>query len=167
MKHWNCSNKRLAGAPHRTDLMFMLAQLYMRKEDFKAARQLIDKVIAEARRRHTPARAGIADPDSLRWSSRWRESARTKRSVGIARMAQRLAGLPSEGAVRLVREPYRSGSLLRESLESLPTGETQTQGTLTRIDCDAKGITFVVKVDDRLLKLNTDAFEHAEHRELQ
>src|SRR6185436_20449234 len=35
----------LAGSPHRHDLMFMLAQLYLRKQDFKTARQLIDKII--------------------------------------------------------------------------------------------------------------------------
>ena len=45
MKRWKCSS-RLAGSPRRHDLMFMLAQLYLRKQDFKAARQLIDKIIS-------------------------------------------------------------------------------------------------------------------------
>jgi len=29
-----------------------------------------------------------------------------------------------------------------------------------RIDCDAKGITFTVRINDRLLKLKTDSFSH-------
>jgi hypothetical protein len=32
-------------------------------------------------------------------------------------------------------------------------GEEQVQGLLTRVDCDAKGLTFIVKVGERLLKL--------------
>ncbi len=51
-------------------------------------------------------------------------------------------------------------AVLRETLRKPATGETQIQGTLTRIDCDAKNIIFVVKVNGRLLKLNTDSFRH-------
>src|SRR5882724_2926601 len=36
--------RALTSSPGRNDLVFMLAQLYMRKEDFKTARQLIDKL---------------------------------------------------------------------------------------------------------------------------
>src|SRR6185436_16983252 len=36
----------LAGSPGRNDLMFMLAQLYLRRENFKATRELIDKLVA-------------------------------------------------------------------------------------------------------------------------
>ncbi len=37
----------LAGSPQRNDLRFMLAQLYLRKEDFKTTRQLIDQLNAD------------------------------------------------------------------------------------------------------------------------
>ena len=38
-------------------------------------------------------------------------------------------------------------------------GETQIQGTLLRIDCDAKGIVFVVKAGAETLRLHTAKFE--------
>ena len=41
-------------------------------------------------------------------------------------------------------------------------GETQLQGTLLRIDCDAKGIVFVVQTDSGLLKLRTASFDDIE-----
>jgi len=41
-------------------------------------------------------------------------------------------------------------------------GEKRLQGSLVRIECDAKGITFVVKVDDRLIKLHTDRFDNVQ-----
>jgi hypothetical protein len=46
--------------------------------------------------------------------------------------------------------------------ESPPPVKTQIQATLLRIDCDAKGITFVVKSNDRLRKLSVDSFRHME-----
>ena len=49
---------------------------------------------------------------------------------------------------------------MRESLRKPAAGETQAQATLVRIDCDARGITFVVKIADRFRKLNTDSFSH-------
>ncbi len=33
---------------------------------------------------------------------------------------------------------------------------------MVRIDCDAKGITFVVRIDARLIKLHTDKFENVQ-----
>jgi hypothetical protein len=41
-------------------------------------------------------------------------------------------------------------------------GETQLQGTLLRIECDAKGIVFVVQTDSGLLKLRTASFDDIE-----
>src|SRR5204863_7907528 len=59
-----------------------------------------------------------------------------------------------------VLEAFDPAEALRSSLRKPATGETQAQGALTRIDCDAKGIIFVVKINERLLKLHTDRFEH-------
>jgi len=41
-------------------------------------------------------------------------------------------------------------------------GETQLQATLLRIECDAKGITFVVQTAGGLLRLRTPTFDDVE-----
>lgn len=149
----------LAGSPHRHDLMFMLAQLYMRRHDFKAARQLIDKVInnsdADNSERARRLLTQLVSVEELLARIKKQEQASHAR-------AGTTPGGPGEtyGQTSIER-PFDPAEALRESLRKPISGETQTQGTLTRIDCDAKGITFVVKVNGRLLKLNTDTFLHA------
>ena len=150
--------RALAGSPRRNDLMFMLAQLYLRKENFTAARQLIDKIIgsgdAEMGRR---ARGLLTQLISVE-----------EQLARIRKQNEELASSSVQGtkpddssAGTVIKRDYDPAAVLRESLRKPATGETQTQGTLTRIDCDAKGITFVVKVNERLLKLSTDTFGHA------
>lgn len=151
--------RALANSPREYDLMFMLAQLYMRKDDFTAARQLIDKIIANG------------DADMSQRAQRLltqlvsveEDLARIKKlKEGEAAYTQTTTGDSNETtSMRSIEHPFDPVAALRESLRRPVTGETQTQGSLTRIDCDAKGITFVVKVGDRLLKLNTDTFQHA------
>ena len=58
-----------------------------------------------------------------------------------------------------VIEKIDPSSYLREALRKPNAGETQAQGMLARIDCDAKGIIFTVKINERLLKLKTRSFE--------
>ena len=81
--------------------------------------------------------------------------------ASYSRAGTSLADSSGTTAQTSIERPYDPAAALRASLRRPVTGETQTQGTLTRIDCDAKGITFVVKVGDRMLKLNTDTFQHA------
>jgi len=51
---------------------------------------------------------------------------------------------------------------LREVLRKPAAGEKQMQGTLMRIDCDAKGIIFRRKVGDQMLRLYCANFEGIE-----
>jgi len=53
-------------------------------------------------------------------------------------------------------DPY---AYLQEALRKPGEGEKQLQGTLIRLDCDAKGITFIIKRDNRILKMHTLKFE--------
>lgn len=152
----------LAGSPGRNDLVFMMAQLYMRKEDFKTARQLIEKLSgdsdAEMRQRaQALLKQLVSVEEHLARVRKLKEEQASYRRNGAAPAD---SGETTEPAP--VIETYDPAAALRESLRRPAAGETQTQGTLTRIDCDAKGITFVVKVKDRLLKLNTDTFSHVD-----
>ena len=150
----------LAGSPHRHDLMFMLAQLYLRKQDFKTARQLIDKVInngdADERERAQRLLTQLVSvEEQLARIEKLKEEQASYSRTG------RQDDSSGTTAQTSIERPFDPAAALRESLRRPVTGETQTQGKLTRIDCDAKGITFVVKVGDRMLKLNTDTFLHA------
>ena len=151
----------LVGSPRRTDLMFMLAQLYLRKEDFKPARELIDKIIgsgdAEMRQRGQGLLAQLVSyEEQLARIHKAQEEQAPYLRQGTT------PGNAAEGSVETSVATFDPAAALRDSLRKLGSGETQAEGTLTRIDCDAKGITFVVKVNDRLLKLKTDNFEHVE-----
>ena len=147
----------LAASPSRNDLVFMLAQLYLRKEDFKTARQLIARLNGdsdpEMRRRAQGLLAQlIAVEEQLARIRKEQSSALAPRNQSDFRDSHDTNGQPV-----IVRD-VDPASILRESLRKPAFGETQAQGTLVRLDCDAKGITFIVKINDRFLRLHTDSF---------
>lgn len=149
-----------AASPGRNDLVFMLAQLYMRKEDFKNARQLIDKLSGDNTESEMRQRAQRLLNQIV---SLEEHAARVRKEQERAASEPRN---PSEfrdshdptGQQVIVRE-VDPAAILRESLRKPAAGETQAQGTLASINCDAKGITFIVKDKGRLFKLHTDTFE--------
>jgi tetratricopeptide (TPR) repeat protein len=154
--------RALATSPARDDLVFMLAQLYMRKEDFKTARTLIDRL----------GRASDAELRQRAEGLRTQLGSLEEQLARIRQEKERLASDPrttpefqnthdANGQPVIVRE-VDPAAILRESLRKPAAGETQAQGTLVRIDCDAKGITFTVRINDRLLKLMTDNFSHVD-----
>ena len=142
----------LAVSPGRNDLVFMLAQVYMRKEDYKTARQLLDKlsgnnVDQEVRQRAVTLLAQIGSIET--------ELARVQTEGNALRVeSPRTLGLQQTETVGN-SDP---SSFLREALRKPEAGEMQVQGILTRIDCDSKGIVFVVTVGGRQLNVKTDSF---------
>jgi tetratricopeptide (TPR) repeat protein len=152
--------RALASSPGNNDLVFMMAQIYVRKEDFKTARQLIDRLKsdtndAEMRQRAERLLTQLVSVEELARVRKHEEQAAYYRNG-----AARSDGATTEPGPAV--ETYDPAAALRESLRTPAPGETQTQGTLTRIDCDLKSITFVVKVKDRFLKLNTDNFRQVD-----
>lgn len=149
--------KALATSPGRNDLVFMLAQVYLRKEDYKSARQLLEHVSSH--------------PDGEETVRR-----QAQRLLGqVTSMEQQMARIQAErdsrqrqrGGRPALTEEGEPGKIdpsyyLRESLRPAAEGETQLQALLIRVDCDAKGIFFVLKMGDRLLRLKTDNFERVE-----
>ena len=143
----------LARSPEREDFIFMLAQLYLRKEDFGAARKLIDR-LSKSSDLELRQRA-----DGLRNQLEWLDKQRiTSGQADSSRLSATRAGRSINGqAIVYDVDPE---AVLRESLRKPAAGETQAQATLVRIDCDARGITFVVKIGDRFRRLSTDSFSH-------
>ena len=149
----------LTTSPGRNDLVFMLAQVYLRKENYKTARQLLERLSrntdAQLRQQSQALLAQIAslEEQQARFSSLNDERAADARNPPILR---EVVGAGRQPETIVNADP---SSYLRESLRKPGADEMQAQGTLVRIDCDAKGITFVVKIGDRLLKLKTASFE--------
>lgn len=144
--------RALAVSPGRNDLVFMLAQVFMRKEDYKTARQLLEKLSgnnadAKVRQRAESLLAQIVSIEEQ--MARFRAGGNEQRVESPAR--------PGLQQTEIVENPDPS-SYLREALRKPGAGEMQVQGILVRIDCDAKGIVFIVKVDNRQLKVKTDSF---------
>ncbi|HEU4931050.1 MAG TPA: hypothetical protein VFT48_03175 [Pyrinomonadaceae bacterium] len=138
--------KLLSNSPGRHDFIYMLGQLYLRKEDYRMARELLE-VIAKSNAEEQIR--GHAE-QLLKEIHRYEEA---KRNGG--RMV--FDSEPGPNATR-VQETDPS-VYLREVLRTPGEGETQLQATLVKIECEPKGIVFVVQTANGLLRLRTENFE--------
>src|SRR6185436_19563477 len=66
------------------------------------------------------------------------------------------------GPTKTNEPPVDPSSYLREVLRVPGAGETQLQATLVKIECEAKGIVFVVQTANGLRRLRTAKFEDIE-----
>jgi tetratricopeptide (TPR) repeat protein len=157
----------LALSPGNGQTGFLLAQLYMRKEDFKAARRILEPM----------ARTSNADPQ-LRANAESMLDSITRIEEQMARFKERQSKMDADNSSGVVGDDGQPPRLKRRGnatdknsqsgetpeealaetgnipmLRKLEAGEQQVQGLLVRLDCDEKGVTFIVKVGERLLKL--------------
>jgi tetratricopeptide (TPR) repeat protein len=147
----------------RNDLSFMLAQIYVHKQDYNLARQLLEQLngsnVEEVMRER--AQALLAQIAFMEEQNAHFEAMR--KAAGSTNTGAPLIVTGADGAQSdSVQTPLDPSSYLREVLRKPASGQTQIQATLVRIDCDAKEIVFVIKADDHLLRLSTDSFAHVE-----
>ena len=148
--------KRLLGSsPGKQDHIYMLGQLYLRKDDYRMARELLEitaksnteeavrkhaELLLKEITRHEEAKARVEEAR--------RNGAKVVETVPVAAFGK-------------TQEPDPS-SYLREVLRTPGAGETQLQATLVKIECDAKGFVFVLQTANGLLRLRTEKFEGIE-----
>ncbi len=136
-------------SPGRNDFTYMLAQIYLRQENYQASRKLLEQL----------------NKPNVDEDLRQRAQGLLRQVVAIEEQKARIETVRpfaiSDDAP-LKQTPSDPSSELRAVLRKPADGESQLQATLVRIECDAKGIIFVVKAGDRLLTLKTDRFEHVE-----
>ena len=145
----------LTTSPGRNDLAFMLAQLYLRQEDYKTAREMLERL------------SGNNTDPAVRQQAKSLLEQLVTREEQLARFeAARNSGGASgpPGLSSGTPEGERNGSpdlaeFLRNTLRKPRDGEKQIQGSLLRVDCDEKGITLLVKVADQTLRLWTASFD--------
>jgi len=133
----------------------MLGQLYMHKDDYKQARPLLERVAAgnlEANvRSHAQKLLGVmTEIEELEVK---KEEARRARGFATSNGNQPQIGAAANQAIN---DPSAD---LREVLHLPTTGEARVAGVLMSIDCEANGLVFVVKTQERTLRLRADSFQ--------
>ncbi len=139
----------LNGSPGRVDSTFMLGQLYMRKQDYKTARPLLEQV-AKSNKREAPMAEQIL-------------AQLTKYEKELAAYEEFLKNRPQSsnvlGAETVIVQSSDPWSSLREALRKPGSGETQIMAKLVKIECEVKNvIVFVVQTSSGLLRLRTNSF---------
>jgi hypothetical protein len=156
--------KILATSPGRNDLALTLAQLYMRTEDFKSAREILERLTQnpQMRAQAQSLLAGVVDYEERLARYRAAKEARGNAATvnGGPPRLKRGGAYDSPASDAPGEIPLDPFAYLQEALRLPATGEKQVQGVLLRLDCDAKGIFFVVQLADRVIKLRTSKFEN-------
>lgn len=145
----------LSESPGLHNLTYMLGQLYAHKGEFKTAIDLLEQVAkssAEERIR-LPAEGLMTQLRIIEEKRAQYETVKGTRSSAPG-LIMKTEAEP--------QEPTDPSQYLREALRKPAEGETQLQATLVKIECDAKGIVFVVQTATGLLKLRTAGFENIE-----
>ena len=135
--------------PGRQDLTLMLAQLYLEKGEGKLARELLEQVL-KSNANDQVRRDALGLLSQLSSFETANETIANGKESGPA----------AAGADKVVTETNKPdpSSYLREALRHPAPGETQLQGTLVRVECDAEGLVFVVQSGTTLLRLRSPSF---------
>ncbi len=143
-----------------------LAQLYLRSDDYKSAGELLERL---SQNTSDPEIAEHAGKLLAQTKARQEQMARfeKEREAALADPTAKdtehlLLRRPAVGGQENPEskvEEYDPASALRDALRKPDTDEKRIQGTLLRIECDAKGIVFFVQSAGKLLRLKTPNFE--------
>lgn len=156
------SMKRLvSNSPGKHQYLFTLGQLYLRKNDYKMARELLQVVAKsnadEGLRQN--AEQMLKQISIYEDSNARREEAR-RNGLKVVDSGPVFGSGPGRSAAKT--QESDPSSYLREVLRPPGAGETQLQATLVKIECEAKGIVFVLQTANGLLRLRTEKFEDIE-----
>jgi tetratricopeptide (TPR) repeat protein len=135
----------------------VLAQLYMRKRDFKTARQILEPIAREGSSADPQLTAQAQSILQAIATIEEHEARSQSRAADDEGGAQDAAGAPQlkrqgNGAA----DDPGSQAAFQQTLLPRREGEEQTRGQLLRIDCNAQGVTMTIKAGERTLKLHNN-----------
>jgi tetratricopeptide (TPR) repeat protein len=152
----------LSISPGRYDFMNMLGQLYLRKEDYKAAREMLERVVkSNAKddvRQHSESL--LKQLDMFEAETARLNANRKQGETGLQRVGTVVT--VNEENSTITQPPSDPSAYLREALRQPAAGETQLQAKLVKIECEPKSIVFVVQTANGLLRLRTASFDDIE-----
>jgi tetratricopeptide (TPR) repeat protein len=157
------SMKRLLSiTPGRFDFMNMLAQLYLRKEDFKSAREILERIVKSNAKdeiqKHSESllkQLDVFEAETAKLNAARKQGLTVPERVEVAVTVDQ----DNSTVTQTASDP---SAYLREALRKPGTGETQLQAKLVRIECEPKSIVFIVQTANGLLRLRTASFEDIE-----
>ncbi|MCA1593524.1 MAG: hypothetical protein LC754_12915, partial [Acidobacteria bacterium] len=141
-----------------------LAQVYMRRNDFKAARTLLEPIAQKGAEAYLRREAGellnvVKQLEDYEAKRKEFESRSADGPPALLRRDGNVApGAGDETDSLEVQMEQPSLAKLRPRAE----GEEQIVGMLVQIECTARGALLHVRVGERLLKLNAGRFEHVD-----
>lgn len=142
--------RAIALEPGELQHKFMLAQVYMRKPDFKAARQLLEAVIRDGEAELKASAQQLLDwiAKAETQEARWKADNQRRDAEGAREMEQTGGPKPDAPLATPLRPPG--------------PGEEQVRGLLVAIDCSGQDIVLTVRSGARLLKLQSKGLEDIE-----
>ncbi|HKS08102.1 MAG TPA: tetratricopeptide repeat protein [Pyrinomonadaceae bacterium] len=168
--------KVLSVSPGRHDISLTLAQLYARTGEYKTARQMLEQLTKSAApedlRKHSEMLLkqidGIEERsntyvDQLNPTRKTNDGPPTLVNSGPESTANDSGGGSTTNPAPATSSASSDPSFyLRAVLRAPAEGETQLQATLLRLECDAKGIFFVVQTESGLLRFRAATFDDVE-----
>lgn len=137
-------------SPGRDDFVFVLAQLYMRKQDFGAARQILQPMLRES------AEAQSREQARILLNSMKAIEAQMARLQDAAQPGQ------AHGERGQQAEPLDAALQLEPALRKLGEGEQRLLGVLQRIDCVPGTIVFAINADGEIFRLHSNKLEQVQ-----
>jgi tetratricopeptide (TPR) repeat protein len=169
--------KALKDSPGRHEFSFTLAQLYARTGDYKTARQMFEQITQsnadEYLRQHSEMLLnqirGIEERENIVVDQLKPSRTTTSGPPALVNIGPESSANDTGGGTGTRPAPQTApppptdpSSYLREVLRAPAAGETHLQATLLRLECDAKGIVFVVQTESGLLRLRSANFDEVE-----
>ena len=172
------AKKALALSPGNEQYAFVLAQLYLRQEDYAAARREAESLAKQGGdpQMRANAQSLLRAIDSVQQQAaqykQMREAAERDDEGGRAgggerpRLRRLDAERPAAGErenagkseEQLVAEAMSEA--IHGALRQPEAGETRVLGALVRIECGPKGLVFHVRAGERVLKLHAESFNN-------
>ena len=157
-------------SPGRNDFSFTLAQLYARSGDYKTAREMLEQLVKsnDNAEMQLPIESLLAQVKRIEENDgRYEHLKQANRASGGGPPSLVNVGSGTTTSTTTTNDfpqpaPNDPSFYLRDVLRKPEGGETQLQATLHRLECDAKGIVFVVQTDSGLLRLRAASFEEVE-----
>lgn len=166
--------KALSISPGRDDFAFTLAQLYMRTGNLKQSGQILEQLAKsnadEEMQKHSELllkQLRALEESNVRFEEMKKSNAASGNAPAMVTYSKTdSAGTTSSGAPSAATAPEATANdpsaYLREVLRPPVDGETQLLATLLRLECDAKGIVFVIQTANGLLRLRASSFDDVE-----
>jgi Flp pilus assembly protein TadD len=142
-------------APGNQWYALRLAELYMRKEDFGAARDLAQKILLSA----SDDRLKIYAENTVRTINSFEAQLEDIKNIEKRQQSEAVSDAPlSDDEIARRREKALLESL-NATLRRPKSDEKRLLGFVTKIDCQPKLIIFWIKAENRTLLLGSDSFD--------